>query len=76
MEFKGWAMQFFWKMQQEGMSLDKCSFVHLINACVSLGALEEGKCVHAQIIENGCKFNMFVGVAWWTCVKCEGMEDA
>jgi hypothetical protein len=55
-------------MQQEGMSLDKCSFVHLINACVSLGALEEGKCVHAQIIENGYKFNMFLGVAWWTCV--------
>ncbi len=53
----------FWKMQQEGISLDKYNFVHLINACVSLRSLEEGKCVHAQIIENGYKFNMFVGVA-------------
>jgi pentatricopeptide repeat protein len=50
-------------MQQEGISLDKYNFVHLINACVSLRSLEEGKCVHAQIIENGYKFNMFVGVA-------------
>jgi hypothetical protein len=62
------SMQFFWKTQQEEMNLHKCSFVHLINAWVSLGALEENKCVHAQIIENGYKFNMFVGVAWWTCV--------
>jgi hypothetical protein len=55
-------------MQQEGISLDKYNFVDLINACVSLRSLEESKCVHAQIIENGYKFNMFVGVAWWTCV--------
>jgi hypothetical protein len=47
-------------MQHEAMSPDKFTFVQVINACASMVALEEGRCVHQQIIQSGLEFDLFV----------------
>ncbi len=49
----------------------------LLNACASLGALEEGSCVHKQIVESGCESDVFVisGLVDMYA-KCGSMEDA
>jgi pentatricopeptide repeat protein len=54
------AMQLFLQMQHEAMSPDKFTFVQVINACASIVALEEGRCVHQQIIQSGLEFDLFV----------------
>ncbi len=55
------AMQLFQHIQQEGMSPDTFTFVQVINACAGLGALEEGRHAHEQVIQNGCESDVFVG---------------
>ncbi len=47
------AMQLFQQMQQEGMSPDAFTFVQVIKACAELGALEDGRFVHKQLIQSG-----------------------
>lgn len=47
------ALQLYKQMQQEHMMPDKFTFVTILNVCARLGALEEGKKVHAQMIERG-----------------------
>jgi hypothetical protein len=39
-------MHIFQRTQQEGMNLDKYTFVHVIKACVGLWELEDGMFVH------------------------------
>ncbi|KAH9544580.1 hypothetical protein CY35_12G001600 [Sphagnum magellanicum] len=48
------AMQLFQQMPQEGMSPNKFTSVQVIKACAVLGALEEGRLVHEQLIQSGC----------------------
>ncbi|CAK9191490.1 unnamed protein product [Sphagnum troendelagicum] len=45
------------------MNLNKFTFVPILNACASLQALEEAKCVHKQIIQCGCESDAFVGTS-------------
>ncbi len=44
------ALELFEKMQQEGVQPDFVTFVGVLNACASILALEEGRCVHQQIV--------------------------
>jgi hypothetical protein len=41
------------EMQQKGTTFDSFTFVPMLNACTSLGAWEEGRQVHVQIIQSG-----------------------
>jgi pentatricopeptide repeat protein len=51
--------------------------VGVLNACASLGALEEGRCVHKQIVESGCESDVFVSSSLVDMyAKCGSMEDA
>jgi hypothetical protein len=51
--------------------------VGLLNAWASVIALEEGRCVHEQITESGCKSDLFVGNSMLDMyAKCGSMEDA
>jgi hypothetical protein len=59
-------------MQQEGVQPDSITFMGVWNTCASMGALEDGRSVHDQVIKSGCKFDVFVGVAWWTCMQNVG----
>jgi pentatricopeptide repeat protein len=52
-------------------------FVGMLNACASVGALEEGRHVHEQIIQSGCESNVFVGNSLVDMyAKCGSMEEA
>ncbi len=69
-------MQLFQQMQQGG-SPDKCTFVQVINACGGLGTLEEGSCVHHQMIQSGLESDVFVGSSLVDMnAKCGSIEDA
>jgi pentatricopeptide repeat protein len=71
------AMQLFQQMQQEGMSPDTFTFVQVINACAGLGALENGRLVHDQLIQSGCESNIFLGNSLVDMyAKCGSIEDA
>jgi len=51
--------------------------VGVVNACVSLVALEEGRCAHEQIIQSGWDLDVFVGNSLIDMyAKCGSMEDA
>ncbi len=43
------------------MQAGPVTFVGVLNACASVVALEEGRQVHEQIIENGCESDVCVG---------------
>jgi pentatricopeptide repeat protein len=55
------ALELFQQMKQEGLETDPVTFVGVLNACASVGALEEGRHVHEQIIQSGCATDVFVG---------------
>jgi pentatricopeptide repeat protein len=71
------ALELFHQMQQEGVQADTVTFLGLLDACASIVALEEGRCGHEQIIQSGCKPDVFVGSSLVDMyVKCGSMEDA
>ncbi|CAM6030978.1 unnamed protein product [Sphagnum balticum] len=64
-------------MQQEGVQPNSVTFVGVLNACASMVALDEGRCVHQQIIQSGLELDVFVGNSLvHMYAKCESMEDA
>jgi pentatricopeptide repeat protein len=67
---------YFHKMQQE-LWLDFMAFVGVLIACTNEIALEEGKCVHQQIVQSGLEMDVFL---WSNLVnmyaKCGSIEDA
>jgi hypothetical protein len=64
-------------MQQEGVQPDSVTFVGVLNACASIIALEEGRCVHHQIIQSGLESDVFVGNSLLDMyAKCGSIEDA
>jgi pentatricopeptide repeat protein len=67
------AMQLFQQMQGVGVSPNKFTFVQVIKACAGLGTLQDGRLVHKQLIQTGSEFDVFVGVAWWTCMQNVGI---
>ncbi len=71
------VMHLFQQMQPEGMSPNKFTFIPVINACAALGALEDGRHVHEQIIQSGCEFDVFVGSSLVDMyAECGSVEDA
>ncbi|CAM6044374.1 unnamed protein product, partial [Sphagnum compactum] len=71
------ALELFRQMQQEGVQPDSLTFVGVLNACASVVALEEGRCIHQQIIRSGLESDVFVGSSLVDMyAKCGSMEDA
>ncbi len=54
------------------MQPNTVTFVGVLNACASMIALEEGRCVHQQIIESGLESVVFVGSSLVTCMQNVG----
>ncbi len=49
----------------------------VLNACASVVALEEGRCIHQQIIQSGCESEVFVGSSLVDMyAKCGSIEEA
>ncbi len=71
------TMEFFQKMQQQGMVPDKFTFVPVLNACACLQTLEDGRCVDLQIMERGFESILYVGNSLIDMyAKCGNIEDA
>ncbi|CAM6073859.1 unnamed protein product [Sphagnum tenellum] len=71
------ALELFQQMQQEGVRPNSVTFVGVLNACASVVALEEGRCVHQQIIQSGCESEVFVGSSLVDMyAKCGSIEEA
>jgi hypothetical protein len=52
------------------------AFVGVLNACADMLVIEEGMCVHQQIIQNGLEYDVFVGSSLIDMyAKCGNMED-
>jgi pentatricopeptide repeat protein len=68
------AMQLFQQMQRKGVCFNKFTFVQVIKVCVGLGTFEDGKLVHKELIQIGCKFvgSSLVDIY----AKCGSIEDA
>jgi pentatricopeptide repeat protein len=70
------ALELFRQMQQEDVRADSVTFMGVLNACASVAALEEGRCVHEQIIESGWDSDVFVGSSLVDMyAKCGSMEN-
>jgi len=64
-------------MQWEVVQPNPVTFVGVLNACASVVALQEGRRVHQQILENGYESNVFVGNRLINMyAKCWNVEDA
>jgi len=71
------ALQLFQQMQQESVQPNSATFLGVLNTCASIVALEEGRCVHEQIIQSGCECDVFVRNSLVDMyAKCGSMEDA
>lgn len=71
------ALEFFQKMQQEGISPNQVTFVCVLKACSILAVLELGKQIHNHIICSGFQLDIFVGSALVDMyAKCGSVEDA
>ncbi|CAK9214874.1 unnamed protein product [Sphagnum troendelagicum] len=71
------AMQLFQRMQQEGMSPDKFTFVQVIKACAGLGRLEDGRLVHKQLVQSGYKSYVFMCNSLMDMyAKCGSIKEA
>jgi len=71
------ALALYRQMQHNGVQPDNVTFMGVLNACAIVAALEEGRAVHKQIVQNGWESNLFVG----NCLidmygKCGSLEEA
>jgi pentatricopeptide repeat protein len=65
------------QMQQEGVRPDPMTSVVMLNACAGVVSLDEGSCVHEQIVESSCESDDFVRSSLVDMyAKCGSMEDA
>lgn len=71
------ALGLFGQMQRENVMPDKHICASILSACASLGALTEGKHMHAWIVGNGFEMDIIVENALVNLHgKCGSMEDA
>ncbi|KAH9536424.1 hypothetical protein CY35_17G107900 [Sphagnum magellanicum] len=55
------ALGLFQEMKQEAVDPNSVTFVGVLNACATVLAIEEGRCVHQEVIQSGLELDDFVG---------------
>ncbi|KAJ7530982.1 hypothetical protein O6H91_14G027300 [Diphasiastrum complanatum] len=71
------AFLFFEKMKQEGLKPTKVTYLSILKACASISNLNQGKIIHAELLEKGLQNDMFIGSALIDMyVKCGSLEEA
>ncbi|KAJ7523169.1 hypothetical protein O6H91_18G040000 [Diphasiastrum complanatum] len=71
------AIKLFQQMQQELVKPDGVTYVAMISACADIGALEEGKRVHAEVTRSGLELDVFVGSSLVDMyAKCGSIKNA
>ncbi len=70
-------LELFKLMQQDRVQPNSVAFVGVLNACASMVVLEEGRCVHQQIIQSGLESDVFVGNSLVDIyANCGSIEDS
>ncbi len=71
------ALGLFQEMKQEGVDPNSVTFKGVLNACATVLALEEGRCVHQELIQSGLELDVFVGSSLVDMyAKCGSMDNA
>lgn len=71
------ALQLFHSMQLDGVRVNEVSMVSVLSACSHLGALDQGRWVHAYINRNKLKMTLTLGTALIDMYsKCGEMNKA
>lgn len=72
------ALEVYKKMQEDGTAVsNSVTFVCILKACGSIGALKEGKQIHSTVVQRGLEAEGYVGNALLDMyIKCGSMEDA
>ncbi len=71
------TLQLFQQMQQELMNFNKFILFLLFKACVLLGRCKFGRLFHKQLIQSGCKVDVFVTSRLVNIyAKCGSIEKA
>ncbi|KAI5084167.1 hypothetical protein GOP47_0000336, partial [Adiantum capillus-veneris] len=55
------ALDLYRKMQQEGLKPEHATFVSAIKACCCVGALDQGRLIHMQIVERDSELDLIIG---------------
>ncbi|KNA24226.1 hypothetical protein SOVF_017730 [Spinacia oleracea] len=66
------ALNLFRVMKRRKVAANSLTFVSILRACGSIGALVTGKEVHAQVLKNSAQNNIYIGstLVWLYC-KCD-----
>jgi hypothetical protein len=57
--------------------LRQVTFVQVVNACAALRAIEEGRCIHAQIIQSCFESDVVMGSSLVDMyAKCGSVDNA
>ncbi|CAN1814089.1 Pentatricopeptide repeat-containing protein At5g66520 [Linum perenne] len=71
------ALKLFHEMQAAGKKLDKVILTSALSACAQLGALDQGRWIHAHIKRSGMQIDSILGCALIDMyAKCGDMEEA
>eukprot|EP00249_Psilotum_nudum_P012824 c24006_g14_i1 orf=49-1281(+) len=71
------ALQLYGQMQVEGVNPERFTFTPILSACASLGALAEGRLIHARIVAAGLQSSDVTGNALlYMYGKCHCLKDA
>lgn len=71
------VIQFFHAMQQEGIKPDCATFLVVLKAFPDISSLQDGRLIHASMVENGLHLDSFVGSSLIDMYcKCCSLKDA
>ncbi|CAM6118183.1 unnamed protein product [Calypogeia fissa] len=71
------ALGVFYQMQVETVEPDTFTFLGVLNACASIGFLEEGRRIHAMVVDKGLESDVSVGNALIDMYsKCGNIQEA
>ncbi|KDP31652.1 hypothetical protein JCGZ_14968 [Jatropha curcas] len=71
------ALKVFQEMQSAGIKPDRVELASVLSACAHLGALDQGRWIHAYIKKNEIQIDQILGsVLIDMYAKCGGMEEA
>lgn len=65
------------EMKKLGITADSITMVSVLQSCASLGALQQGRWVHEQVIRSQMGINMYLGAALINMyARCGSIEEA
>eukprot|EP00250_Pteridium_aquilinum_P022556 c25411_g2_i3 orf=491-1843(+) len=71
------ALELFRGIVQGGVQLDEVTYISILKACSNISALQQGRQIHALLIESGLIFDVCVGNALIDVyVKCGSLQEA